>query len=522
MKNSIKAKIVSIIIISSFIFGFFIPIFANKAKAMTPGEAVGKAVAMGVACFAEQKIESFVAGLLSRVVAIPEGKVTKYTDSSSVPVIDANSPKTSKSIETSNALMKSKDCIRDVVAKIILDWIVDETVTWIQGGGEPGFVQNWDTFAKDAFNVGVGEVINDSNLSFLCSPFRAQVKLSFLPVQSFKHQVSCTLDQITGNIENFYTDFSNGGWLAYDRMWEPQNNYFGAYMMASDEALIRAMERRNAALNEAVASKGFLGVKQCISYNNAGVYDCVMNTCPDDNSACLEQCKRAACTSYEIVTPGDAVGTAVGKAITSDADWAANIHSWVAAIVNAVINRLTKEGLSLMKRSDNPSTPSNYGSHDPWQEYDRIRGIQENAKNQFVEKIKSAASDVQAVLKNKNTTLSYFNQTIALLQDYTNRGCQPLISDAEISDLLKDLSELTTEINQLTVLVPQINAFISYVDGLTVEQFIQNQNTIENKFISLTSKAGNYGNVQNSLDEIDAMESKYEEAKQKNDACISI
>ncbi len=517
MKNSIKAKIVSIIIISSFIFGFFSPLFANKAKAMTPGEAVGKAVAMGVACFAEQKLESFVAGLLSRVIAIPEGKITKFTDFASVPVIDANSPKTSKSIETSNALMKSKDCIRDVVAKIWLDYIVDETVKWIQGGGEPGFVQNWDTFAKDAFNVGVGEVINDSSLSFLCSPFRAQVKLSFLPVQSFKHQVSCTLDQITGNIENFYNDFSNGGWLAYDRMWEPQNNYFGAYMMASDEALIRAMEKRNAALNEAVASKGFLGVKRCVSYNNAGVYDCVMNTCPDDNSACLEQCKRAACTGYEIVTPGDAVGTAVGKAITSDADWAANIHSWVAALVNAVINRLTKEGLSMMKGDTNDSYDYN-----AWGGRDRLNSIQQSAKNQFVKQMRSNASDIQTVLKNKTTALSYFSQAISLLLDYTDRGCQPLISDAEMRDLLTDLNNLTTEINELTPLVSQINEFISYVDGLTVDQFIQNQSTIEDKFISLTSKAGTYGNVQNSLDEIEAMKSKYAEAKQKNDTCISL
>lgn len=517
MKHSIKAKIVSIIIISFFIFGLFIPIFTNNAKAMTPGEAVGKAVGAGVACFLEAKVEAFVAGLLSRVEAIPEGMVTKSTDLTSVPVIDANSPKTSKSIETSNALMKSKDCIRDVVAKIILDWIADETVTWIQGGGEPGFVQNWDTFSKDAFNVGVGEVINNSSLKFLCSPFRAQVKMSFLPVQRFQHQISCTLDQITGNIENFYNDFSNGGWLAYDRMWEPQNNYFGAYMMASDEALVRAMEKRNAALNEAVASKGFLGVKKCVEVNQDGVDECIEETCPDDVASCEESCKQAACISYKIITPGDAVGTAVGQAITSDSTWAANIHSWVAAIVNAVINRLTKEGLSLMKRSDDPSTPSNYGSHDPWQGVDRTKLVYENAKNEMLNQLNSAAhNDLPTTSLNKVAALNYFNQALAALQQYGTRNCQPPISSTALNNIQTNISDIN--ISAIGVLITRINNFINYLNGLTIEQFVQQQSVINDQYSNIMMAVGTH--QQDAIDKLNQGQAAYDDALQKLNNCV--
>ena len=36
--------------------------------------------------------------------------------------------------------------MRDIIAKRIMDYIVDQTVQWIQGGGEPKFVTNWDSF----------------------------------------------------------------------------------------------------------------------------------------------------------------------------------------------------------------------------------------------------------------------------------------------------------------------------------------------------------------------------------------
>src|SRR3989338_9106526 len=36
--------------------------------------------------------------------------------------------------------------LRDVIAKRIIDMIVDQTVEWIQGGGEPKFVTDWNGF----------------------------------------------------------------------------------------------------------------------------------------------------------------------------------------------------------------------------------------------------------------------------------------------------------------------------------------------------------------------------------------
>ncbi|MCL4437647.1 hypothetical protein M1513_01240, partial [Patescibacteria group bacterium] len=39
--------------------------------------------------------------------------------------------------------------LRDIIAKRIMDYIVDQTVKWIQGGGKPKFITNWNGFLKD-------------------------------------------------------------------------------------------------------------------------------------------------------------------------------------------------------------------------------------------------------------------------------------------------------------------------------------------------------------------------------------
>ncbi|NCQ02695.1 hypothetical protein GW816_01410, partial [Candidatus Wolfebacteria bacterium] len=117
--------------------------------------------------------------------------------------------------------------LRDVIAKRIIDYIVDQTIVWIQGGGQPKFVTDWDGFLKDAANIAFDQVIKDVGLAQLCSPFKLQVQISLLPVQQFQQRIDCTLDDVVKNIEDFYNDFEKGGWIAYNETWQPQGNYYG-------------------------------------------------------------------------------------------------------------------------------------------------------------------------------------------------------------------------------------------------------------------------------------------------------
>ena len=313
-----------------------------KANAMTFGEALGKAAAAGAACFAAFKAEEYVLSLkLDDALSIAEGKKEKaklLLDESIVlyvPVVDRSAPPQMTGTmvlkdQTRTSLDKSKDCIRDVVAKIIGDWIVDQVVIWIQGGGKPRFVTDWKKFTRDAVNAGVGEAVSQTGAAFLCSPFKLQVQIALLPVKRFQQRLECTLDGIVKNINNFFGDFRNGNWIAYRQLWYPQNNYYGTLIMVHDEAVARALAEKNAAEEEAIAGQGFMGVRKCRLVVNA------------ENPEGYEKCS--------IVTPGYAVGETVAEAITTDIRWAENIKSWTSAVVNALINaaiqKVMKKGLA--------------------------------------------------------------------------------------------------------------------------------------------------------------------------------
>ena len=240
--------------------------------------------------------------------------------------------------------------LRDVIAKRIIDMIVDQTVEWIQGGGEPKFVTDWNGFLKDAANIAMDQVIKDVGLAPLCKPFKLRVNISLLPVKRFPQRIECMFDDIVKNIEDFYEDFENGSWIAYSAAWEPQNNYFGVMLMAHDEMLRKQGEAVAAATNEAVSGKGFLGDKKCVQWGERTITDADGNTYRE----------RGECIKEEIITPGDTIGATVARAVTSDIEWAANIQSWTSALVNAVINRLITEGVGLMGGSGTGGGSSYY------------------------------------------------------------------------------------------------------------------------------------------------------------------
>ncbi len=442
-------KIVPLIIIISLIFGVGANVFVKKAEAQnvsTVGGAVGKALAAGVACFLASKLEAWVAGFLARTEAMPEGYGQVGVYAVAVPTVALNNPAVAKSTETSNALTQSKDCIRDVIAKILLDWLVDETVRWIQGGGKPQFVGNWDKFVKDAANTAVGEAVYQTNAAFLCSPFKLQVQLSLTSPQSFKQRLNCTLDLIVGNIENFYNDFRTGGWIAYNEYWQPQNNYFGVMLMTHDEIANKAAAAASAAANEALAGAGFVSSKRC----KGGGYDvATMNDLesgkPGSTKSWVKDSKGNWCPAdqLEIVTPASTVGAAVASAVTSDVQWAANIKSWVAALTNAVINRLVKEGLSSMRGS---SSSYSGGSYNPYGTYDPTIGTAGGYMKTIILNYQTLLDKTDELISLKNQTIAVLEQTSSTFAQILARNCPQTVFSFEITNLNNDKNRIEKEI----------------------------------------------------------------------------
>jgi hypothetical protein len=267
----------------------------------------------------------------------------KKTEATGVPVVDvvANGIEGTSLIKDIAQWIKEDAfaALRDVAAKRIIDSMVKDTVEWIGGNGNPKFITDWEKFLKDSGDAAVGDVIRETDLAFICSPFKAQLQFALQPTQLYKDRIECTLSEALYNIDEFYNDFSNGGWIAYQEVWAPNNNYLGSLIIAQDEIISRSAKAEDAAKSDAVASGGFISLKkkgECLEYatktyeNGLTGYD--FNNC----------IKRAP---DEIINPGASVGEIAANALGAEGEWATNISSWTSVLVNALINRVTKEGV---------------------------------------------------------------------------------------------------------------------------------------------------------------------------------
>ncbi|MEZ4156630.1 MAG: hypothetical protein R3B52_01450 [Candidatus Paceibacterota bacterium] len=235
--------------------------------------------------------------------------------------------------------------ILETLKKRLLDMMVDDIIQWINGGDEPRFVTDWSAFLDDIASQAVGDLAQEIGLGFLCSPFSAQLRIALAPESRFQNQARCTLDDIVGNIENFYADFENGSWVAYQAAWEPQNNIFGSYILLEEEKHRRISAAQFTALEDARAGDGFIGTKSCQEEGGTGP-DIDGDGIPGD----------VKCT---ITTPGSVVGDLVKDAVGIDFDFIVNadqLSEYAGAIANALFNRLVRtgvEGLRGLSRNDN-------------------------------------------------------------------------------------------------------------------------------------------------------------------------
>lgn len=216
-------------------------------------------------------------------------------------------------------IAKTINAVQAVMKKRFFDMVVDQMVAWIQGGGQPQFIQNWDSFLASYGNIVTGDLIQQLGLGAVCRPFGIQLQIAVMQPPRFTRQITCTLDQVVGNMVNFYNNFRAGGFIAYRELWQPQNNFYGSLIMTMNEKEMRIADQRFAALQEAQANNGFLGTRKCDAYGHC-----------------------------YITTPGMQIGAAAAKVVGADLDYIINstdLAAYTAAISDAFINRLVRSGV---------------------------------------------------------------------------------------------------------------------------------------------------------------------------------
>ena len=244
-----------------------------------------------------------------------------------------------------------------IIMHQVLNMLTNQIIKWIQGGGTPQFVSDWKGFLKDAADKSAGLFIDKYlGMGYLCEPFDMEIKIALLEVEDFETRVECSISDIVENIEDFYNDFSRGGWKGWLELTKPQNNFYGGYLLAQEEKENRADKAREAALNEAASSGGFLSIKRCVKgYVGGSTEKC------SDKESCKsleeEYPESFVCDKKIVVTPGSVLSDITSKAINQPvrmlenqiadmADSMGTLGPYIIAIGNALINRVIHEGLA--------------------------------------------------------------------------------------------------------------------------------------------------------------------------------
>ncbi len=364
--------------------------------------------------------------------------------------------------------------LRAKLKKLLLDQMVDQIIGWVQGEGKPRFVTDWAGFLQDAGNAAAGEFIQSSALGFLCDPIQAQIRVALSPVRRFGTSITCTLDQIVGNVQSFYDDFNNGGWLAYQTLWEPQNNVYGAFLISQEEQDRRIGRAQYNAESQAKAGNGFLGGQSCTEDTNNP-------NGPDLDGDGKGGDVQSTC---EITTPGRIVGDLASKAFTSNIDFlltADELDEYVTAISDALINRLIVSGVdgikNITQRGSGGSNKANAcknltgGALEACQQYINVlRSGFTGAKNDLKNQIENALVPRLIAKTIMKDSLALENNLISYMDDYENGSLNYCVSTKLITARAL-ATDLSGRINANQIIIDTLEAAKTQVDGLTQDNW---------------------------------------------------
>ncbi|MBI3046217.1 MAG: hypothetical protein HYY86_01560 [Candidatus Harrisonbacteria bacterium] len=348
---------------------------------------------------------------------------------------------------TEKALDFSRKMAYVLLKRVVLDRMVDALIQWINRGGQGGIIGNWDQFLQESADAAVGEFAQGLGAGFLCSNFGLNVQFTLLPVEKF-NKVTCTLNQIIGNINNFTENFRNGSWLAYQETWHPRNNFYGATLIAIDEARSAEAKAKEAAQNKGLAGKGFLSFEKCeLIADSRGNLDAKGNPIRPGYAG-IKYVKDCRVTTPGTVAAEAAVASVVTTPITRIIH-ADDLTVYLNAIVDAAINQLTKEGIKWMRDRATAGTPPRVNPAFP------CAGL--------------TGDNFRACINSASAEKSYF------------QAVQNITRDATVSSLetrTKIASILTQAINLQTSYVEALDRLISSGKGAGREPELANEQAI--------------------------------------------
>ncbi len=412
----------------------------------------------------------------------------------------------------------------------ILAQLTNDIVNWIQNGTEPRFLtMGLDDWLGMGVDNALGAFIDQYlGIGWLCEPFDIDIKIAMLAQTTFKEEAECTLSDMVENIEDFYNDFSKGGWKGWIELTEGGNNVYSAYLIALDEKnRIIGIENKEQEA-EIARGDGFFSPKDCIWYDangrpidlqvdsntgrryTSGYKDvwgtpslpakCQPSTDPNaepfDTVGGIPGPCYKKCISH---TPGQTISDTVSDTIGGYRDTlnaqigaasakAGPYSVYVQAILTALINRTFKEGYGLLFAQDEdvptsenpvPPLPVNPGDNE---ENKVMASLLKTALTSIKETLECAGANCLLDQQKQNLAvlkliLSKYEEIDSILDQILdpNNACSSssVISWAsnektnvtyKITNIKKEISDLQVAIAKTQSWISQISAIILSID----------------------------------------------------------
>lgn len=312
---------------------------------------------------------------------------------------------------------EAQDCISAGAKRLLIGWLINDSIDWMIRGGKPRFIQDFkDEFKRIADGEAALYVSRLTGVD-ICDPFEVELKaiighLATPPdlLRGGKPRYSCTITTALANqalanqnsaVDAFYNDFRYGGWDTWILLNRPENTFSGSYRIVKADIEKEAAEAEEAAKAEAVANSGYDATKKCkellIFFSNGsnktyyGPLEVAndLHIPIDENTWTIngesigwpftftglvrnyiltqgveEGVQDATCSSDIIISPGKIIADTVTKVTNSELENLINSDKWyeiVAGLLTRSIFRISDFGFTRESRDNTIQTDPNTG-----------------------------------------------------------------------------------------------------------------------------------------------------------------
>jgi len=333
--------------------------------------------------------------------------------------------------------------------KELLDDLVNNILDNIQdtGGGETAFVTDWDNYLGEQTDEYFQDFVNnDLSQAGICDTFgqevRQEISAGNEPPYTTQAQCPSNYDSaalLAGTSQDFWAD-----WL---QMIRPAGNPFGSYIIATDKKIEREALGYTAEFGKLIANQGHQGNES---------------------------------------TPGIIQSYAAQRASMMDLDYLLNstdLNEYFGSVIDAFINRISKEGLANMKTSDYQpqGQPPQVILTQP-----EIDLVYVRTNYQVFQWIKDMAG---LIVENLNNLLAQQKINLGLMEQIKSqqdavlacgRGLDTPSIDAELAQIRADIAKYEAKVSQANnSTIPAFTQLLAAADAVIAADQIGDQTAVE-------------------------------------------